>query len=210
MGALITAFGIVRQHRKAFIALCVTFYGLQTLSMLVTLFVPSLKPLASAYYDINNLQHVTLIRSAFAAYASGQVLKAAMWTFLVNMGVALLLTTITSLIIPFVGILAVMVRGLFWGAMFAPFGFERLTFAPHFPTVLAEGFGYVVAAFAAYVHGVMVLQPERYGFTNRVEAYRKGLFTVAHIYLIVVLILAVAALYEGFEVIHLIPLATKG
>ena len=210
MSTLTAAFGIVRQHRRAFMVLCASFYGLQTLSMLITLFVPSLKPLAKAYYDINNLQHVALIQSVFAAYAGGYVVKAAVLTFLVNLGVAVLLTTIPSLFVPFVGILAVMARGLFWGAMFAPFGVERLFFAPHFPTVLAEGLGYVVAAFASYVHGAGVLQPERYGFASKGDAYRKGLGTIARLYLIVVLILAVAALYEAIEVIYLVPQMMKG
>jgi hypothetical protein len=55
----------------------------------------------------------------------------------------------------------------------------------------------------------MVLQPERYGFASRGEAYRKGLASVAQVYLIVVSILAIAALYEAFEVIHLVPLFVR-
>jgi hypothetical protein len=206
MGNLTAAFGIVRQHRKAFLILCAIFYGLLALAMLVTMFVPGLKPLAKSFYDINNLGHVALIQSTFSAYTSGHLLNAAALTLLVNVLVVVLLTTLPSLIIPFIGIPAVFYRGLLWGAMFAPFGVERLILVPHFPTVLIEGLADVFAAFAAYVHGVMVLRPERYGFASRGEAYRKALVAVARIYLIVVSILAIAALYEAFEVIHLVPL----
>jgi Stage II sporulation protein M len=204
--SLIAAFAIVRQHRKAFLILCAIFYGLLALSMLVTMFVPSLKPLAKSYYDINNLTHLKVIQNTFSAYSNGHLLTAAELTFQVNLAVVVLLTTIPSLIIPFIGILAVFYRGFLWGAMFAPFGVERLIMVPHFPTVLVEGLADVVAAFSAYVHGVMVLRPEQYGFASRGEAYKKGLAAVARLYLIVVLILAIAALYEAFEVIHLVPL----
>jgi hypothetical protein len=205
MRNLTAAFDIVRRHRKAFLILCASFYGLLALAMLVTMFVPSLKPLAKSYYDINNLKHVALIQSTFGAYAGGHLLTAAALTFLVNLLVVVLLTTVPSLIIPFIGILAVFYRGLLWGAMFAPFGVERLILVPHFPTVLIEGLADVVAAFAAYVHGVMLLRPEQHGFLSRGEAYWKGLAAVARLYLIVVSILAIAALYEAFEVIHLVP-----
>jgi hypothetical protein len=206
MGYLMAGLGAVRQHRTAFLVLCAIFYGLMALAMLATMFEPHLKPLAQSYYDINNISHVALIRNAFAAYANGQLLTAAALTFVVNLGVAVLLTTVPSLIIPFVGILAVFYRGLLWGAMFAPFGRERLILIPHFPTVLVEGLAYVVAAFAAYVHGAMILRPAQYGFTSKGEAYIKGLKVVVQIYLIVVLILLLAALYEAFEVIHWVPL----
>lgn len=205
MGNLIAALRVIRQHRKAFIVLCAIFYGLLALAMLATMSFPRLKPLAKSIYDINNLTDVALIQSVFAAYKNGHLFTAAALTFLVNVGVAVLLTTVPSLIIPFVGILAVFYRGLLWGAMFAPFGMERLILVPHFPTVIVEGLGYVVAAFAAYVHGVMVWNPRHYGFASRADAYRKGLAVVAQLYLIVVLILAFAALYEAFEVIHLVP-----
>jgi hypothetical protein len=206
MRNLTAAFGVVRQHRKAFLTLCAIFYGLLALAMLATMFVPGLKPLAQSFYDINNLRHVALIQNTFAAYAGGHLLTAAALTFLVNLLVVVLLTTVPSLIVPFIGIPAVFYRGLLWGAMFAPFGAERLILVPHFPTVLVEGLADVVAAFAAYVHGVQVLRPEKHGFASRGEAYWKGLAAVARLYLIVVLILAIAALYEAFEVIHLVPL----
>jgi hypothetical protein len=205
MGNLSVAFGIVREHRKAFFILCAIFYGLLAAAMLTTMFVPGLKPLAQSFYDINQLRNVELIQSTFSAYGGGHLLTAAALTFLVNLLVVVLLTTLPSLIIPFIGILAVFYRGLLWGAMFAPFGVERLIFVPHFPTVFVEGLADVLAAFAAYVHGVTVLQPRRYGFATRGEAYRKGLAAVAQVYLIVALILAIAALYEAFEVIHLVP-----
>lgn len=54
---------------------------------MATMFVPSLKPLAKALYDINNLRHLATFQSAFHAYASGQLLTAAALTFLVSLGV---------------------------------------------------------------------------------------------------------------------------
>ena len=115
-GNLIAALRVIRQHRTAFLVLCAIFYGLLTLAMLATMSVPSLKPLAKSIYDINNLTDVSLIQSVFAAYKSGHLLTAAALTFLVNLGVAVLLTTVPSLVIPFIGILAVFYRGLLSGS----------------------------------------------------------------------------------------------
>lgn len=198
------AWSIIKPHRKAFLVLCGTFYGVLAFGMAVAMFVPALKPLAGAYYDVMHMDNAVMQRG-LAAYANGEPFIAMAVTLLVNLGVATLLTTLPSLIVPFIGILAIYYRVLLWGPMFAPFGMERVTFIPHFPVVLFEGMAYIVAAFAAYVHGMMVLRPRQYGFSNRWEAYKGGLSSVAKLYVLVFLILLIGAIWEAYEVIYLVP-----
>jgi hypothetical protein len=206
MSNLQATLAIVRQHRRAFITMCALLYGGMALTMAAAMIAPPLKPWASSWYDVNNFAHLPYFQSVFAAYAEGELLKAAALTFFFNCTVALVLTTIPSLIIPFIGILAVYYRGWLLGAMYAPFGAALATFVPHMPTVIIECFAYLLAGFGAYVHGVMVLNPQRYGCATRREAYMKGLGVIARLWVWILLILLVIGLYEGFEVIYIVPL----
>jgi hypothetical protein len=175
--------------------------------MAVTMLFPGLKSLANSLYDIHYFRDVGIVKAVFRAYAEGDLLKAAILTFTVNFFyVCILLTLLPSLIIRSLGVVLIMIRAFLWGAMFAPFGVEKMIFLPHMPTVLIEGLGYVVAAFGARLHGIMVSNPREYGFTSTKEAFAGALRAIGPIYLLAAAILAVMAGYEGYEVIHLVPL----
>lgn len=111
------------RHKRAFIVTTLIFYVLFTVSLTATLLFPELKAQANALYDINNLKH-PLLDFTYAGYAQGDLIQAAMGTFTVNLIVALL-ALIPSLVVPFSGVPYIYVRGFLWGAMFAPFGWER-------------------------------------------------------------------------------------
>jgi len=80
-----------------------------------------------------------------------------------------------------------------------------LDVAQNFPAVLVEAMAYVLAALAAYVQGRMLLLPQRHGFDNRWQAYLGGLRATAQLYMLVILILLIGAVYEAFELVHLAP-----
>ncbi|WP_052726619.1 hypothetical protein [Devosia epidermidihirudinis] len=194
----------VQHHRTAFIVLNVAFYAILAFGMAITMAFPQLKDYANAFYDLHHFE-LPIMTVGLAAYSTGNVAVAAAVTFFVNISVALVLTIIPSLIVPFIGIAAVFYRVILWGGMFSPFGFEAIIFVPHMPTVLLEGFAYVLAAFAAYVHGVRVIHPARYGYATRWDAYKGGLKPMGTLLGVVVLILIVAAIYEALEVIYWVP-----
>lgn len=195
---------LIRAHRRAFLILCACFYGLLFLGMALTYLVPGLKPLAQGAYDMNNL-HLPVMQRGIEAYGQGDLWVAAAVTLLVNVSVAVVLTLLPSLIVPFIGILAVYYRVLLWGPMFSPFGFEQVIFVPHFPTVLLEGFAYVLTAFTAYVQSRMWTQPAAYGLADRRQGYLAGLRVVARLFPVILTLLVIAAIYEAYEVIHLVP-----
>ncbi|AGT10783.1 stage II sporulation protein M [Paracoccus aminophilus] len=199
---------LIRQYRHAFIALNLILYGLLALTMVITMMVPQLQPLASGWYDMNNISLPILDRGVMA-YVTGDFWTAAGVTLLVNVSVATLLTILPSMIIPYLGLVALLYRFILWGPMFAPLGLQRLMFLPHFPTVLIEGFAYILAGFAAYIHSTYLSHPGHYGFATRRAAFVPGLRRVLPVYVAVLIVLIIGALYEAYEVIHLIPVLVE-
>ncbi|MGY2399415.1 hypothetical protein [Pseudomonas sp. SDO5271_S396] len=204
MPFLRSAFALIHQHRRAFIALNLAFYGLFALLMLVTAFTPELQGVFKPNID-KAFAEPGLFKMAGDAYASKNVPLAIAITFLVNLGVAVGMTTLPSLVLPFAGIAVTLHRGFLWGVMFSPVGADRATLIPHSLTLLIEGQAYVLAAFAVYVQGRMWLWPARYGLVSRWSGYRAGLHATGRLYVLVMLALLIGAVYEALEVIYLMP-----
>ena len=77
---------------------------------------------------------------------------------------------------------------------------------PHSLTLLLEGQGYILALLAVYVSGNTFLRPRSVGLKTHGEGYVAGLQQTASLYILVTLLLAVAAVYEAMEVIYIVPL----
>jgi hypothetical protein len=200
-----TAFRLIKQHRRAFALLNLTFYGLFALMLVITAFIPELQGLFKPDID-KAFAEPGVFNLAGELYAGKHLLLAIGITFLVNLVVAVGMTTLPSLLIPFAGIALTLYRGFLWGVMFSPIGEYRATLIPHSLTLLIEGQAYVLAAFAAYVHGRMFLWPGRYGLDSHRAGYREGIHATGQLYRLVILALLVGAIYEGLEVIYLMPL----
>lgn len=196
---------IIKKHRRAFIALNLGFYGLFSLSLIATWLMPDLQ----TYIEEGGNQlywQAGIFKVITDPYADPSLVQAMAISFCVNLGVALFLTTLPSLVLPFIGIVPTLVRGILWGIMFAPIGPYRATFIPSSVTLLIEGQAYVLAAFAAYIQGKTFLRISQYRLNSRWVAYKAGLTSVARLYVLVTLALVIAALYEGFSIAFLMPL----
>ncbi|MBD9626345.1 stage II sporulation protein M [Ensifer sp. ENS06] len=204
MTLLAGAFSIIKRHRRAFIGLNAVFYGLFALSMAVTVLVPDIQSYFKGDIDQAYMQP-GIFKTVGDAYASKNLPVAIGLTFTVNLIVAFAMTTLPSLIIPFVGILATLHRALLWGVMFAPIGPYSATLIPHSITLLIEGQAYVLAAFGAYVHGRAFLQISHYRLSARWEAWKAGAHLVARLYILVIVALLVGAIYEVFSAIYVMP-----
>ena len=97
-------------------------------------------------------------------------------------------------------------RAVVWGFLFSPIGPDRAALIPHGLTLVIEGQAYVLAAFASYAHGRMFLWPGRYGLESRWAGYKAGGVATVWLYGLVALTLLIGAVYEGIEVIYLVPL----
>lgn len=203
---LSSALALVRQSRRPYIALNLVYYGLVVGGMIFVVFRPSVQQFL-----------LEAVRGAFmegplsvvgGAYAGGQVLVAIMLTFIVNLVLgSILCITLPSLLMPFSGIVIGGLRAVLWGLLLSP-GMPELRTAmiPHSVTLVLEGQAYILAMLGAYIHGRAFLWPDTVGVAGRRQAYLGGLRRTLRLYVLVAIMLAVAAVYEAIEVIFIITL----
>lgn len=174
------------------------------LGILATALIPELRP--GGLGAIHGGPESTGLGTVIAdAYRSGNIAIASIVTFAVNLFFASLLqTTLPTLVIPFLGVALTLLRGLSWGVLFTPVGAPDALFLVHWVTLLLEGAAYVVVGFAAWVQARYFLQPKRFGFGTRRAGYVGGLLATAKLYVPVVVLLVVGAVYEAITVILVI------
>jgi len=195
-----SALKIVNRSRRAYIVLNLVYYGLIICAMI--------------YVSSNrSLQHLLreTARTEFAqgslapigdAYLRGHSLRAVALTFGVNLIVgSFVCITLPSLAVPFSGLLTGVCRAVLWGLIFSPpavtLSWRGMIVGSLIALlILLEGQGYVLAMFGAYVQGKTFLFPQTVGATSRRQDYRRGLTDCMRLYLLVVLVLAIAAVYE--------------
>jgi hypothetical protein len=198
---------IVRADLAAYLWLNGLYYGLVILGMVYVMFFnPALQQQLLA--AIGQAFTTGLLGAVGDAYGGGQVFTAMLLTFLVNLILGSFIEiNLLGLIVPFSGLLMGLNRGLLWGLLLAPSEPSLAgVMVPHSLTLLIEGQAYVLAMLAVYVQGKAFLRPQAYGLTGHARGYVEGLRRTGWIYLLVTLLLAVAAVYEALEVIFLAPL----
>jgi hypothetical protein len=203
------AWQIVSEHQRPYIVLNGIYYGLVILGMMYVAFIdPALQK-----------QLMTEIAGEFiegplaavgAAYLGRNVLLAIVLTFVVNLLVgSLLVITIPSLVLPFLGLLTGCWRAMLWGFTLAPTEPElALVMIPHSLVLLLEGQAYILAMLAAYIHGKSFLRPHTGGLRSYARGYVAGLKLSARLYVLVMIVLGVAAIYEAFEIVLMVRLAS--
>ena len=104
MGVFRSAWQLVRDHSRAYLALNVMYYGLVGLAMMyVALINPSLQQ--QLLGDVEQALTEGPLATVGGAYLGGNVVVAAILTFLVNLFAgSVLYVTLPSLIVPFAGI----------------------------------------------------------------------------------------------------------
>ena len=201
MKVIRSALATVKEYRRAAIILNLVYYGLVICAMIYVTSNPTLQQTlleaAGASFTEGPLAAVG------AAYGGGHVLSAMILTFVVNLFIgSLACITLPSLVIPFSGLLVGMFRAVLWGLILSPTDPNlRLLMIPHSLTLILEGQAYILAMLAAYVQGRAFLWPRSVGVETHGQGYIAGLKRAARIYVLVVLVLAVAAVYEALEVI---------
>ena len=201
------SFALIRENRRPYLAINVLFFGLVFLGSVVSALAPRLQEalLGSLLAALN---HGLLARVA-SLYRSGNVPLAAVATFLVNaiLG-ALLCITLPSLLIPFSGLVFGCYRAAIWGLTLSPTNPRLLlVMIPHSLTILLEGEAYVVAMFGCYLWGKWLVRPTNSGFQSWHQGYCAGLRANLQLYRLILILLAVAAVYEAIEVIGMMALA---
>lgn len=205
------AWSIIRANWRAYIIINVLYYGIVGAAMVYVIFNPdlqqSLLALVGQSFDEGPLSSVA------EAYSGGQVVAAIGLTFFVNLLAGSFgAITLPSFFIPFLGLVMGIVRATLWGLLLSPASPElRMAMIPHSITLLLEGQAYVIALLAAFIHGKSFLMPRRAGIEvggieAHLQGYLLGLKQTAQLYVLIILLLAVAAIYEVLEVVYLVPL----
>lgn len=145
-----------------------------------------------------------IVRTDLAAqvYLSGNVLYAASATWAVNLGIAVMLISIPSFLVPFFGTVFAMVFAATYGVTLAPIGPYAAAMIPHSITVLIEFQAYIVAAFGAYLTGRTIFLPAVGEKQSVGQRYRAAAARVLSLYALVVPLLLLGAVYEAFEIIY--------
>jgi hypothetical protein len=207
--AIQSALSILGQSRRAYVTLNLAYYGLVVCGMVFTALNRSVqRELLAA---VGNALTRGPLASVGSAYTTGQTVLAIALTFAINLVVASLISiTLPSLIIPFSGLLIGLVRAVTWGLLFSPptlaVGGREAAMGLLIAILLVlEGQGYVLAMLAAWVQGRAFLFPQSVGAADRGQGYLVGIKRSLHLYVLVALVLAVAAVYEAMIAIVIIP-----
>lgn len=196
-----SALDLVRSSRRSYLVMNAVYYGLVVVFMIVAVFN---RPLQDMLLETVGQAFMTGPLSAVgSAYINAQVFRAISLTFLVNLFIAsLLYITVPSLIIPYIGILMGIYRAILWGLIFSPGHPDmQMIMIPHSITLILEGQAYILAMFGVYLQGTAFLFPKTVGLERRGQGYREGLKRTGKIYILIVLMLLIAAVYEVVEVL---------
>lgn len=199
-----SAWGLVQENRKAYIALNIVYYGLVVVCMIYVAFDQDLQK--SLLDQIGAAFMTGPLSFVGEAYVNTRVLTAILATFFVNLLLgSFAVITLPSLIVPFGGILVGVYRAIVWGLLLSPANPDlRFVMIPHSITLILEGQAYILAMFAVYLQGRAFLFPGTVGLESRAKGYVEGLKQTGKLYALVVLTLAIAAIYEVAEVVIII------
>ena len=101
-------------------------------------------------------------------------------------------------------------RAVLWGVLFAPSTTQvdasAIARGALFTLLLLlEGQGYVLTMLAVHMQGKAFLSPVSVLASNHWQGYRLGVRRTLRLYLLVVTVLAIAALYEAVLVVEILP-----
>ena len=199
------ALRIIGEFRRAYITLNIAYYGLVVCGMVYVAFNPSLQQ--SLLQAVGSTFTEGPLSTVGSAYTGGQLFQAMALTFVINLLIgSFLYITLPSLVIPFSGLLLGAIRATLWGLLLSPTVPElRIAMIPHSLTLILEGQAYILAMLAAYIQGRAFLWPHAVGASTNGQGYLAGLKRSIRLYVLVVILLALAAIYEALEVIFLVP-----
>ncbi len=201
-----SAWGLVQENRRAYVTINVVYYALVIIGMIYVAFNQKLQE------DLLNLVGAGFMTGPLAfvgqAYVDVKVLTAITATFFINLLIGSFGTiTLPSLIIPFSGFLMGIYRAAIWGLLLSPAHPDmRILMIPHSLTLIIEGQAYILTLLATYIHGRAFLWPQTVGLETHGKGYLEGLKRTGKIYLLVILTLAIAAIYEVAEVAIMVKL----
>lgn len=185
---------IIRNNLRIYLVLNLFFYGLLVICVVYVSHHPELARIWQ--HNAKAGVQTGWLAPIYQVYAvQRNIPLAALLTFVINLVVgSALMLSFPSFVIPFSGVLVLMVRFASWGLLFGP---EKILRFAAFGTLVLEGQGYILASLAIVLQGSRVLRLKRYGFASLKDAYDAGFKLTAQLYVLVAIVLLVAALFES-------------
>jgi len=143
----------------------------------------------------------TPFTAIFQSLQGGELLQAVLITFLLNLTSGALLTTTLPGIVPLVGALGTiaftLIRGFVIGVTYPEIlASSAAGFALGFGTMILELGAYVFSGAAGIYIALAPIMPRRYGVQSRWIAFKTAWKDAARVYVIVVMLLALGAIWE--------------
>lgn len=187
-------------NRRAYFVLNALYYGL----MLVLL----------VYVGFDRALHARVLETYNDAFMTGplalegktptldaETVKAVFMTFVLNvLGTTYGAVTLPSFVVPFVGIIPGLYRAILLGISFSPVDpvMARIFF-PHLPTLLLEGQATILAMLGVYIQGRAMIWPATVDQTSRWKAYIEGVRQSGTMYMLIMPVLLISAIYGVIE-----------
>jgi hypothetical protein len=207
--ALRSAWDVIRGARRPYAVLNLVYYGLIACAMVYSAFDRSLQE--TLMEAVGGALAEGPLAPVWDAYSAGRVMLAIGLTFGINLVLGSFVSiTLPSLVIPFSGLLVAGLRAVIWGVLFSPqtvrAGAGEVATAILLAVLLIlEGQAYVLAMLGGYFQGRAFLWPQKVGVSRRGQAYWYGVKEQARVYLLVAVVLLVAAVYEVLLAVVAIP-----
>jgi hypothetical protein len=204
-GVLREPLAALSNHRQLTWGVHLVYFGLYLLVAALVFRAPDLRNAIGAIVHADLDEGGGLLHYAGSARLSGNIAWGALVTFAVHFLGSLLFLTLPSCIVPGSGALLAGFLAVTWGLLLAPATLQQaFAMLPHSGTLLVEGEGYILAAFFGLMIPLSIFrrsaEPDpapKHGYGWAVLLNLKGSVLVA-------LVLAIAALYESTEVIHML------
>ena len=206
MNLIKSAWGLVQENLRAYVVLNIVYYALVIAFMIYAAFNQALQ--RSLMEAVGATFMTGPLSIVGQSYVNAQGFKAILVTFVINLFIGSFGSiTLPSLIIPFSGMLVGIYRAVLWGLILSPANPDlRLAMIPHSLTLILEGQAYILTMLAAYIQGRAFLWPKAIGLQRRAQGYLEGLQRTGKLYVLVIITLLVAAIYEVIEVVIMIKL----
>lgn len=204
MNPIRSAWALVQEHKRAYTVFNVLYYSLIIVCMVVAAFNRPLQD--ELLKEVGEGFMTGPLAAVGKAYVNLEVLSAIGLTFIVNLLIGSFASiSLPSLIIPFSGLLMGIYRAVLWGLIFSPAHPDMQTIIiPHTLTLILEGQAYILVMLAAFLQGRAFLWPQSAGVQGHLRGYLEGLKRTGKIYLLVILTLVIAAIYEVAEVVIMV------
>jgi hypothetical protein len=191
---------IFTKNQRAYFILNALYYGVMFLFMIYLNFDTNLRDnFVDQYHTSFQVGAPSLAGQPFSP---GTALQTLMGNFVFNlMGSTYGEITLPSFIIPFIGILIGLYRAAGLGMAFSPANPTAAgIFLPHLPTLILEGQAVVFAMLGTYIYGRALLWPRTIGQTSRWKAFIEGVRQSGMLYLPIMVVLLLSAIYGFIEV----------